>query len=37
MPAFFCRSQAFDFPPSAVGSMSDGGVLIKPLFILNTR
>lgn len=34
IPAFFCLSQAFDFPPSDVGSMSEGGVLIRPLFIL---
>ena len=31
MPAFFCRNQEWAFPPSAVGSMSEGGVLIKPL------
>lgn len=31
MPAFFCLNQALAFPPSAVGSMSEGGVLIKPL------
>lgn len=33
MPALFCLSQALAFPPSAVGSMSEGGVLIRPLFI----
>lgn len=33
MPVFFCLSQAFTLPPSAVGSMSEGGVLIKPRFI----
>lgn len=31
MPAFFCRNQALALPPSAVGNMSEGGVLIKPL------
>ena len=33
MPALFCRSHALAFPPSAVGSMSEGGVLIRPRFI----
>lgn len=33
MPALFCLSQELAFPPSAVGSMSEGGVLIRPLFI----
>lgn len=37
IPAFFCRSQAFDFPPSDVGSMSEGGVLIRPLFIFKNQ
>lgn len=37
IPAFFCRSQAFDFPPSDVGSMSEGGVLIRPLFIFKNE
>lgn len=30
MPAFFCLSQALALPPSAVGSMSEGGVLSSP-------
>lgn len=33
MPALFCLSQELAFPPSNVGSMSEGGVLIRPLFI----
>lgn len=37
IPAFFCRSQAFDFPPSDVGSMSEGGVLIRLLFIFKNQ
>jgi len=37
IPAFFCRSQEFDFPPSDVGSMSEGGVLIRPLFIFKNQ